>query len=237
MRAVRRLLIVLVVLAILFTAADRISVAVAQSQAASRIQSSKGLNKKPSVSIEGFPFLTQLLSRNLDEVKLSADGLTVGGGSGNQVTLQSFHADLHGVRLQNGFSSATVSSATGTAVISYADLSTALPNHLTASYGGNGRVRLTGTEDVSGLSFQGTAAAKVSVTSGDSIGLSDVSVENISGAPGPLGGLAGTALTELLDNTTLKFNGIPVGLRLEAIAAQPDGVQVTLSGSDLNLGG
>jgi hypothetical protein len=58
MRAVRRLLIVLVVLAILFTAADRISVAVAQSQAASRIQSSKGLNKKPSVSIEGFPFLT-----------------------------------------------------------------------------------------------------------------------------------------------------------------------------------
>src|SRR5581483_2575232 len=181
MRAVRRLLIVLVVLAILFTAADRISVAVAQSQAASRIQSSKGLNKKRSVSIEGFPFLTQLLSRDLDEVKLSADGLTVGGGSGgNQVTLQSFHADLHGVRLQNGFSSATVSSATGTAVISYADLSTALPNHLTASYGGNGRVRLTGTEDVSGLSFQGTAAAKVSVTSGDSIGLSDVSVENIS---------------------------------------------------------
>jgi hypothetical protein len=72
MRALRRLIIALVILCALFVAADRIAVGVADSQVASKLQTSRGLAQKPSVSIGGFPFLTQLIGGKLDDVKVRA---------------------------------------------------------------------------------------------------------------------------------------------------------------------
>jgi hypothetical protein len=233
MRAVRRLIIALLVLAVLFVAADRIGVAVAESQAAAKIQSSRGLNKKPSVAIEGFPFLTQVAAQQLDDVRVAASGLTVQDGTGGQITVQSFNADLRGVKLQNGFSPSTVQSATGTALISYADLSAAMPHSLSASYGGNGKVKLTGSVE----GFQASALADIQATSGDSIGLSNAGIQDVSGVSGLLGDAVRSALKQLVDSTTLKIADFPVGLRLQAIAAQPDGVQVTLTGTDLSFTG
>ena len=53
-------LIALVVLLVLLVIADRASVAYAENRMAQQIQS-QGLSSKPHVSIEGFPFLTQVL--------------------------------------------------------------------------------------------------------------------------------------------------------------------------------
>ena len=54
----RRLLIVLVVLAALLVVADRVGVVVAQNRLASQIQQQLDLDRKPDVSIRGIPFLT-----------------------------------------------------------------------------------------------------------------------------------------------------------------------------------
>src|SRR4051794_2547524 len=104
MRVLRPLLITLVVLGILFVAADRIAVAVAESQVADRVQQSQGLTGKPDVDIKGFPFLTQVLAGNLQNVHASADGLKADNGGQASLRVARLTADLHDVRLSNGFS-------------------------------------------------------------------------------------------------------------------------------------
>ncbi|HEX5269893.1 MAG TPA: DUF2993 domain-containing protein, partial [Gemmataceae bacterium] len=71
----RRWLIALGVLIVLLIAADRIGVAVAESTLASQIQKDQKLSQKPGVSISGFPFLTQVASRNFGHVAVDIRGL------------------------------------------------------------------------------------------------------------------------------------------------------------------
>jgi len=242
MRALRRLLITLVVLCVLFVAADRIAVAVAESQVASRIQSTENLSAKPKVSIEGFPFLTQLLGHKLSEVKLSADTLALSDGSGSRVTLQSLQADLHDVTLSKGFSSATVQSGTGSALLSYADVSQAVGHGLTFSYGGTdpsdgaGRVKISGSTTAYGLQISGSGTADLRVLSGDSIATSDVSVGDLSGANLTLLPGLKTVVSHFF-NTSFKVPNLPAGLSLKSVQAEKDGVLVELSGTDLKLTG
>src|SRR6478609_10912606 len=65
-RPLKILLIVLVVLAGLFVALDRIGNYVAEPVAANTIKTSQDLPSKPDVDIGGFPFLTQLVARDFD---------------------------------------------------------------------------------------------------------------------------------------------------------------------------
>ena len=67
------LLVLLLVLVGLFVAADRIALGLAEDKAATALQSSQNLPQKPDVSVEGFPFLTQLLAGNFGEVVVTAD--------------------------------------------------------------------------------------------------------------------------------------------------------------------
>ena len=56
---------------------DRVAVAYAENQAAQQIQS-QGFPVKPDVSIQGFPFLTQVLTRNLKDVHITAANVKEG---------------------------------------------------------------------------------------------------------------------------------------------------------------
>jgi hypothetical protein len=67
---VRKLLITLAILAGLLVAADFGMKAVAEGQAAKALQKSLRLSSKPSVSIQGFPFLTHLFSGRFPSVDL-----------------------------------------------------------------------------------------------------------------------------------------------------------------------
>src|SRR5579862_9801966 len=65
-------LITLVVIIVLLVAADFIARAVAENVAASQFQKQGKLTNKPDVTIEGFPFLTQVASKNFSDVKVKA---------------------------------------------------------------------------------------------------------------------------------------------------------------------
>ncbi|MFJ6217248.1 DUF2993 domain-containing protein [Streptomyces sp. NPDC092296] len=237
MRAWTKLLIALVILAGLFVAVDRIAVGVADSKVAERIQSHEHLNTKPHVSIEGFPFLTQVLSKKLDSVRLSADDLEISGG-GHKATLRSFTAHISGVRVNSSFSSATADSAQGTALISYADLTSLLGQGATLSYAGDGKVKITGKVDTPLGKVDGSGTARLAVRKGNSITVGDVSVSALGGGIdlGSLPGGVGSALGSLLA-PSLKLAGLPVGLSLESVQPQADGVSIGFTGHNLNLAG
>ncbi|WP_161789675.1 LmeA family phospholipid-binding protein [Phaeacidiphilus oryzae] len=231
----RRLIITLVVLCALFVAADRISVAVVQGKMASRIQAAGNLSSKPDLSIRGFPFLTQLVAKKLDDVKVSANDLTLSDGSGAQVTIRSIDADLRGVLLQNGYSSATVQNGTGSILLSYADVSKAMGHGLSFAYGGDDRVRISGQVTWLGIQIKGSGRAGLKVLSGDSVAPTDISVDKLTGAGVSLLPGDPKSVVKQLFDTSFKIPNIPAGLSLESVEARPDGVLVSLSGSNLKL--
>ena len=72
----RRWLIALIVLILVLVAIDFGAKAFAENAIATKIDSS-GLGTKPSVDIEGFPFLTQVASRDLSQIDINASNFTV----------------------------------------------------------------------------------------------------------------------------------------------------------------
>src|SRR6476646_8831852 len=86
------LLILLLVLVGAAVAGDRIALSLAEDRAASALQTSQDLSHKPDVTVEGFPFLTQLAAGSFGEVVVSAHDVTV--GKAHDVHLQQVVVDL-----------------------------------------------------------------------------------------------------------------------------------------------
>src|SRR5579875_1552984 len=108
-RARRRLvaiLVTLVVLAGLAFAIDRLARVYVENRVAAKIQS-EGFSRKPSVTIDGFPFLTQLASRDFPEVEISSDDVTAR-------------------RLRSAYDGGTITRLDGRAVVAFPDLTSAL---------------------------------------------------------------------------------------------------------------
>jgi LmeA-like phospholipid-binding len=86
--------------------------AFAESRAATEIQK-QGFPKKPSVSIAGFPFLTQVISRNFHQVTISSSDIPEG-----PVKITSLDVVAHNVKLKSNFQSGTAGPLDGTILIS-----------------------------------------------------------------------------------------------------------------------
>ncbi|WP_432038173.1 LmeA family phospholipid-binding protein [Streptomyces cucumeris] len=228
MRALRITLIVAVILGVLFVAADRIAVSIAESKAADKIKTSQGLTGTPDVSIKGFPFLTQVAGKELDEVDISMEGLTTDAGNGRSVRVSELDAQLHTVGISGDFSSATADRATGTAHISYADLSRAAGPGITVAYdpSGTNRVKITGSL----LGFSLTARSTITVVYGDTIKLHARSV--------PGGSVPGWE-EKVRQRTDMErqVEGLPKGMRLDTVKTDKDGMDISVTGQNVELAG
>lgn len=224
------LLILVLVLAVLLIVADRVGLLVAERQIASKVQSSQNLNRKPSVTIEGFPFLTQVLANDYPTVRLTAQGLLV-GSTDRQVRLADLDARLHDVKTIDNYSGARVETADGTAMLSYAELSRALG--VTVGYAGGGRVQASSSVEVMGKTVTGTASAEVGVAGGDELTFSSVRV----GVP-----QAGVSVPQQVTDqfssvfaNKLSLRGLPFHLQIQQLTATPDGVRIAATARGLTL--
>ena len=219
----RRLAITLLVLAGLFTAADRIGVGIAESQIASRIQTSQNLASKPSVTINGFPFLTQLIGMKLDDVSFDARGVVRNG-----VRVTDLQADLRGVKPQGGFTSATADQLAGTAYFDWSDLQSAAAAQgldVTLADGGDGTVQVTGTVSLAGASSQITVDSRITLRPDNVISLKAVKVKT---------GIAPLAIPTSLDYQ-VRLGAMPLGMTLQNVRVSSDGVRVDATAQHITL--
>lgn len=224
------LLILVLVLAVLLVVADRVGLLVAEQQIASKVRSSQDLDRKPSVTIEGFPFLTQVLANDYPTVRLTAQGLTVGSND-RQVRLADLDARLHDVKTIDNYSGARVETADGTAMLSYSELSRALG--VTVGYAGGGRVQASSSVEVLGKTVTGTASAAVGVAGGDELTFGSVRV----GVP-----QAGVSVPQqVIDQFSsvfankLSLRGLPFHLQIQQLTATADGVRIAATARGLTL--
>ncbi|MFF8959331.1 DUF2993 domain-containing protein [Streptomyces sp. NPDC014894] len=238
-----------VVLGVLFTAADRLAVNFAESEAADRIRSSQGLPSAPEVSIKGFPFLTQVMDKRLDDVDISLTGITARAG-GRTVAVTEVKAGLDDVRIGAGYSSAVAARAEGSAHISYEDLSKSAPRGASIVWAGAERsaknqVKLVGplveVLKGAGIEVPGPAAALIGdreVTAYSTVELSGGGTVRMKADALPE--LPVPGLDEQLRRVVdydLKIEGMPSGIALDRLETTKDGLRITGTGKDVVLAG
>ncbi|WP_405743718.1 DUF2993 domain-containing protein [Streptomyces sp. NBC_01525] len=232
MRALKVLLMLVVVVGGLFVAADRVAVNLAEDKAAEKIRGSLGLSATPEVSIKGFPFLTQVAGRNLDEVDTELGDLKA-RADGRTLRVEKLKATFHDVRLSGDYSAIeNAASATATATLSYPDLTQASGENVQVAYGGQkdgqGRVKISPSIPLlSSLEVTGSVTAH-----GDTLRLRADSIPTMCRLiPG-----CADKVREQTDHEW-KLDQLPSHLKLDQVTAGPGGVKITATGTDVKLPG
>ncbi len=221
----RRLAVTALVLVLLLIAADRIGVVVAQKAAARTLQTSQSLPREPSVTIDGFPFLTQLAARDLGRVTVHAGDVPV-GDSNRRVTISRMTVVLHDLSASRDLTTFTARRGEAAATISYPELSRVVGIDL--RYGGDGRVTATKSVTVLGQQFTASVSASVRVVDG-ALSFANTAVSSAAGSVPPV---VEAALSQEF-GSALSLAGLPFGLQVRSLDATPEGIAVSLTARDL----
>jgi hypothetical protein len=206
-------LFVLLVLAIVAVIANFVGQAIAENDMANQF-TANGFPVKPSVDIEGFPFLTQVAQKDFKKVVISAASIPAG-----PVTISSLNATITGMHLNSSWNGATIDHVTATAFISLSSLTGGISSELgdaaslTAVPDGPDKLKVTGT--VLGVSASGDVEIKQT-------GPQKITVELPTS-----GGLVGTLLGSAPSFTITLPAGVPPSLRITGLTLNGQGLTVT----------
>jgi LmeA-like phospholipid-binding len=208
---------VLAVIALLVVL-DRAAVAYAQHRIAQQI-TSHGFPREPAVTVEGFPFLTQVARRDLDGIRVRSSGLREG-----PVTV-SLDLQATDIRLNPGYGGGTIGRVNGTGIVGFASIaslaSIAGAPGMTVSAAGPDAIKLTANLDV----VSASAIAKVT-TSGP--GTFHVHVVSADGLPASLLGP--------VSDFTVHVPRLPLGLRIQRVNVTGHGIAVHVTGAHVPFG-
>ena len=205
---------------VLLVVGDRAANAFAEDQMASQFQSSLELSGKPHVTIQGFPFLTQLAARDFHQVDINASNETA--GPGGQLQIQSLTATLHGMHIKSA-KSTEIDDFSASALVTFSALAHAgnIPDGITLAADGPNRIKAT--IDLGPLG-SGTAIAQVT-----QVGSSKINVKLLDA-----GGLPTDALGSLV-NFTISIPKLPAGVKIQKISITPQGLRLTATGHNTTL--
>jgi hypothetical protein len=242
MRALRILLVVVVILGGLFVLADRLAVNFAEDEAASKLKTTENLAATPDVSIKGFPFLTQVVGGELDDVEVGIQDYEAVGVEGQKIRIDDLRANMKGVAFSGDYSSATASTATGTASITYAELLKAAKSEPTQVFpgvtaqviglsdGGNGKIKVDVKVTALGATQTYPVLSTVTVE-GDTVRVHADSLPSFGGVQ------AAENEVRSITDFEQKIDDLPGGIQLDKVEAGRNGVEISVKGSDVRLAG
>jgi hypothetical protein len=212
----------LVFLLVLLVVADRLAAGVAGQVVADQIKSSEHLAETPKVSVEGFPFLTQLVAGKYDQVDATAKNIQQGNVRASVLTLH-----LHGVHLSatdvlsQSVKDIRVDGADGSVLLSYADVNAlAKRQGLTVTPGAAGEFSVTGSVTALGRTIKGSGTGSVSaVPTGIQVTVSNLKATGLT-----------SAVTSLLVSKlsfVIPTSSLPYGVTVEQVRADPTGFTVS----------
>jgi hypothetical protein len=212
-------LFVLLVLAIVLVIGNFVGQAIAENDMANQF-TANGFPVKPSVDIEGFPFLTQVVHKDFKKVVISASNIPAG-----PVTISSLNATITGMHLNSSWNGATIDRLTATAFVSLSSLTGGISNELgdaaslTAVPDGPNKLKVTGTV-LGGLSASGVVEFKQT-------GPQQITVELPT-----VGGLVGTLLGSAPSFTINLPAGVPPSLRITGLTLNGQGLTLSAAATD-----
>jgi LmeA-like phospholipid-binding len=231
------LLLVVGLLGLVLLALDRAADLVSERAVARAVQQQQGLTRPPTVSISGFPFLTQAVAGRFEQVDLTAVGVPAGTGlTVDQVQVRLAGVQARGSDLLAGRTDGlTADRLTIRAVVGYRSIDEVVADRLASDQlvvrfgaGGNGRLAVRGTigSQLGDLSVQGLMRVQL-VDGGVRLRLD----------PGSVRGLPAAAFDLLgpLLNLTIESPNLVSGVRPTGLAVGPDGITLTAVGTNVLL--
>ena len=216
-------LITLIVIVVVLVVGDRAANAYTENQMASQIQSSLGLSGKPSVTIQGFPFLTQLAARDFRTVNVNASNETITTSSAGSGLLEiaSLTATLHGMHI-HGLNSATIDQFNASALVTFTALGNVggIPQGITLSADGPNQIKA----DISIGPLSDSAVAQITQTGSNQI---NVKVVDAGGIP--------VSLLGNLANFSFSIPKLPAGVTIQSISVTQQGLRITAAGQNTTL--
>ena len=232
-RTGRKLVTWIIVVLVLLVALDFGAKALAENEAAAQIQK-QGFPTKPKVSIAGFPFLTQVITRHFNQITITAGRIPAG-----PITVTSLNVVADNVHLNSNFQSGTAGPLHGTVLISLGAIGDALsaagPIATFLGGGSKGALNISsvGTNLVKGsLNLAGglvswSATWKVVAAGPNEI---DLHLVSSNGLPG---GLQGSAT-----DIKLPLSSLPAGLHLTGgLNSNSNGIVAQVFAQSFSFGG
>jgi LmeA-like phospholipid-binding len=203
------------VLLVLLVVLDRVAVGYAENQAAQQMQS-QGFPAKPDVTIKGFPFLTQVAARHIKDVHITASKVPAG-----PVTFD-LTANATDILLNPGYQSGTISHVTGTGVIPFSSVSSALGgggSGLTISSAGGNTMKV-------GLNVLGLDVSLTGTIEQAGPNTLKVHLNPPSGIPAQL---------PIPNDFTIHIPTLPMHLTIQSVKVTSQGVVVHATGSNIKF--
>jgi hypothetical protein len=233
----RRLIVIVVVLAVVLAGVDVLARITAQAAVARQLRTSQHLSQQPKVDITGFPFLLQAARGRYDEVDVQLQQVAAGG----ELRLDTLTARLRGVHvplravLGSGLQQIPVDAVhvTGSATFATLDatVASAIPADLASvqfADGGAGRLKVTATYRGLGGPLTVSGLARVAVSSGR-LTLT-VPPESLAQVPAALRSTAAQLLTQ-----TVQLQRLPLGLVANGVSVGPNGITASADATNVVL--
>jgi hypothetical protein len=225
----RKWLVWIVVIVVVLVGLDFGAKALAESKIASQIQSN-GFPAKPSVSIAGFPFLTQAAARDIHQITISSSNIKKG-----PVTITSLNVVADNVKVNSSFNGGTTGPVHGTVLISLGALGNTLSQAgPLAGFLGSGGLKVVsvGNTEVKGsLNLVGglvswSATWKVVAAGPDEIELQLVSSHGLP-----------SRLASSAQNIKLPLKSLPLGLKMTGgLNSSSNGIDVDVKADSISFG-
>jgi hypothetical protein len=214
---------------VLFIVGDRLAVLYAQNQVAQQFKDQGGFEGTPSVSIKGFPFLTQVIAHNIHEITITSDKIKAG-----PVTITNLDANITDVKLNGGFTAGTIGHLDGKALIPFSGLTNALGGALGGAAGGLGdlasgvTIKAAGDNKIKAsfdlLIVSGSATLKVTREPGNKI---HIQLLSSNGLP--------SEITNQLKDLTVPIPALPLGMKIQRIQVNGAGISIHVIGNNVKF--
>jgi LmeA-like phospholipid-binding len=244
----RRLLITLIVLLIILGVAavvlDRVGASIAErmigDRVATQVRNQKATSDKPDVTVEGVPFLTQVLKGRYQEIKIDLKNFSAPTGTGKTVSMplldiraKDVKAPLDTLRTGNG--DIVASTVTGTGTIGYAALSQLIGQKGLTLSEKDGKLVAAAPVTALGQTFNVSGEATLAVNGGVvQVRFSKVTAAGLPDVPLVRNIIDSYAQRLALD---LKVPSLPLKLVLQKVQPTPAGLVVTTGASNVSFNG
>lgn len=209
---------------------DRWAVRRVEAEVAATLQTQMNLPEAPQVTIEGFPFLTQVAANYFGRVNLHGRGIAAGTAQ-QPLTVDRMDLELTGVRTADRFSKVSADNLTGMAYVTWAEITHRARVPISPEDGG--RVRVDITADLYGQQVPFVVSAKpVLDVASQQVRLTEPRVVVASYQ------MPDAVVQRIADETVPPFPlELPMGVRASSLSTSPENLELGLAGTQVALVG
>jgi hypothetical protein len=240
-RALISLLVLLVVLAGVLFAADRVAANFAEKKIAEQVTKEVAAQNAqaapPDVTVGGFPFLTQVLAGNYEHIKIVMHDVK-GSVNGDSVSLPQLDVNARDVKasidtLRTGQGDVVAKTVDGAATISYASVVELIKQPGLKLSESNGKLLASAPVSFLNQKFTLTGTAGLTVTKGQiQIKFEDVTAEGLPPVP-----LAQQLIDNVAKNISINvaLPDLPFQLDVQKVTPTPAGLSVTAAANNVPI--